>query len=436
MKLISNNNSSLAKNWFLLSVTSLAISGLFAIFLVIGRSPYINEILPHVNFFKSSLTIHVNLSVTVWLLGMVASIYCLNLRKYIIFHKLSLLISCVGSLLIALSIFDIKAEAYLNNYIPFINSTIFEIGIFAFLSGILLSSIFALIEGIKNKNINSIALPSLIIFAAICYFITLYQLEYEGLGGLFYDADYFELAFWGAGHLIQFTYVQALIFGWFIITGKLTKKDYTKYYTICAIFNLVMVVIGTLIPCNFSIDTIEYKLYFTKHMIYLSSVSAVYAGFIVLKDFFNICKTKFDDDLLSILKNCIIWSVILFLSGGIIGLNISEVNTVIPAHYHGAIISVSLSLMGLAYILCQEFGFNPIKGNLAKLQPILYGSGQLMHIIFFAISGGYGALRKNPGTLESLEGKVFMGFMGLGGLISIIGGLFFVIIIVRAVKLK
>ena len=68
---------------------------------------------------------------------------------------------------------------------------------------------------------------------------------------------------------------------------------------------------------------------------------------------------------------------------------------------------------------------------MATWQPYLYGGGQFMHIIGLAWSGGYGVQRKAAGAAQGLEGlgqTAGMGLMGLGGLISVIGGLLFLIV--------
>ncbi len=440
MKLELNNNhltgKSLSKNWFLLSIASLAFSGLFAIFLVIGRSPYINKILPHVDFFKTSLTIHVNLSVTVWLIGIICCIQFLQLTQKRFAYIICFWTSAFGSLLIAFSIFDPSATAYLNNYIPFIESLTFEIGIFMFLIGALISNLLALAEGLKFKSTNLIAFPSLIILSSIVFFTALYQLEILGLKELFNSEDYFENLFWGSGHIIQLAYAQLVIFAWLIIIGKLANKDYSSHYKISTIINLVCAFIGIFIIFLHPISEVEYRTLYTKHMIYFSGLSSLYIFFFTIKDFLKICIKKFDGDKLKTIKNCLVWSIILYASGGLIGLNINEINTVIPAHYHGSIVAISLGGMGMCYTLLEYYGYGYKFSRLTKIQPVLYGAGQLLHITGFAISGGYGALRKSPGTLNSIEGKFYMGLMGLGGLISIIGGLIFIIVIFRAINNK
>jgi hypothetical protein len=71
----------------------------------------------------------------------------------------------------------------------------------------------------------------------------------------------------------------------------------------------------------------------------------------------------------------------------------------------------------------------------ARLQPWLYGGGQLLHVLGLVISGGYGVQRKVAGAAQALDsvGRVTgMGLMGVGGLISIAGGFLFIYVCYRA----
>jgi heme/copper-type cytochrome/quinol oxidase subunit 1 len=131
----------------------------------------------------------------------------------------------------------------------------------------------------------------------------------------------------------------------------------------------------------------------------------------------------------------LVWSLVLFVAGGILGALIAGVNTIIPAHYHGSIVGVTLALMGLAYHLLPELGFGRPGGRMARIQPVLYGAGQLVHIGGLAASGALGIQRKTAGAAQGLEGvwtKAFMGIMGLGGLLAVVGGILFVLVVLRA----
>ena len=91
--------------------------------------------------------------------------------------------------------------------------------------------------------------------------------------------------------------------------------------------------------------------------------------------------------------------------------------------------------MGVAYDLLPRLGFSLLNYRVARIQLWLYSSGQFLHIFGLVWSGGYGVQRKTAGaaqSLDSIERVLGMGLMGLGGLISAIGGLIFVVVVIRA----
>jgi hypothetical protein len=135
------------------------------------------------------------------------------------------------------------------------------------------------------------------------------------------------------------------------------------------------------------------------------------------------------------LKAALLASMTLFAVGGGIGFLIQGSDVRIPAHYHGSIVGVTLALMGLAYALVPRLGFGTPAGRLATLQPLVYGGGQLLHIIGLVWSGGYGVQRKVAGAaqvLRTTEEVIGMGVMGVGGLIAVAGGVLFLVVMLRA----
>ncbi len=70
-------------------------------------------------------------------------------------------------------------------------------------------------------------------------------------------------------------------------------------------------------------------------------------------------------------------------------------------------------------------------------QSIVYGGGQLMHIAGLAWSGGYGVQRKTlaiAGSGDAFGEFASLGLMGLGGLVSVAGGLMFLLVAWRAIR--
>jgi heme/copper-type cytochrome/quinol oxidase subunit 1 len=137
------------------------------------------------------------------------------------------------------------------------------------------------------------------------------------------------------------------------------------------------------------------------------------------------------------LRGALAMSLVLFGFGGLIGFAIQGSDVRIPAHYHGCIVGVTLAFMGLAYYLLPRLGFGAPMSRMARLQPYVYGVGQLLHIIGLVWSGGYGVQRKVAGAAQVLESTpeiAGMALMGLGGLIAITGGLLFVVVVLGALR--
>ena len=137
------------------------------------------------------------------------------------------------------------------------------------------------------------------------------------------------------------------------------------------------------------------------------------------------------------LRSALAASLVLFTIGGGIGFLIRGSDVRVPAHYHGSIVGVTLALMGLAYALLPRLGFRAPQGRLATWQPVLYGGGQLLHILGLVWSGGYGVQRKVAGAeqvLRTPQEVMGMGLMGLGGLVAIVGGLAFIVVALRCMR--
>jgi cytochrome c oxidase subunit 1 len=136
------------------------------------------------------------------------------------------------------------------------------------------------------------------------------------------------------------------------------------------------------------------------------------------------------------LRAVLVVSLALFAFGGLIGLTIAGSNVKVPAHYHGSIVGVTLAFMGVAYLLLPRLGYPAVSPRGARLQAWLYGGGQMLHITGLVWSGGYGVQRKVAGAaqgLESIEKVAGMGLMGFGGLVAVIGGVMFLVLVLKSV---
>jgi heme/copper-type cytochrome/quinol oxidase subunit 1 len=129
----------------------------------------------------------------------------------------------------------------------------------------------------------------------------------------------------------------------------------------------------------------------------------------------------------------------LTLLGWILGALIRGSTTVIPAHYHASIGGVTVSFMALAYPLLEAVGVPARESRFAERwaprQPALFGIGQSVFAVGFALAGAHGMGRKLYGSEQHARtfGQTLgLGVMGLGGLIAISAGVLFLTIVVRA----
>ena len=132
---------------------------------------------------------------------------------------------------------------------------------------------------------------------------------------------------------------------------------------------------------------------------------------------------------------CLLFSLLLFFLGGGIGLLIEGSNTTIPAHYHGSTVGITLALMGAFFVLLPSIGGKAVmEWKIALAMPIMYGTGQVFHVIGLAVAGGHDIARKTAGSLEPAEqaAAAALQVMRLGGLLAVIGGGLFVVVAIRA----
>ena len=72
----------------------------------------------------------------------------------------------------------------------------------------------------------------------------------------------------------------------------------------------------------------------------------------------------------------------------------------------------------------------------ARLQLVLFGAGQAVFGLGFALAGAYGLGRKQYGSEQHVRslGEYFgLSVMGLGGLVAVAGGIFFLAVMLRRI---
>lgn len=441
LKPIDTHQTGLPVAWLQLGVLSLGLAGLFAVLLVLSRMPGSESLFPWTDFFRTALVVHVDQSVLIWFLAIAGVVWSLVIPasfKLLMVQRLAFGLALAGTLGIAFSAFIGDGAPLMNNYVPVLQRDFFFYSLGIFGVGILLQSSVAFITTAPViKHRQSTHLPALaaltIAFAvmvSMAALLTAWLQMPPGVEG----QGYYEYLFWGAGHTLQFAYTQLLLLAWLLLalhSGVVVPAN-PRWIAWLLLLGVMPVLLTPLIYLLYDTLTIESRTAFIRMMQFGGGIAAIPVGLLIL---LGLLKAGKADEIGRPLRRSLWMSLLLFFSGGFIALLISGVNTIIPAHYHGSIVGVTLALMGLAYLLLPRLGYAPVRGRLADLQPWIYGLGQLLHIGGLAVSGAMGIQRKTAGAaqgLDSLAAKTAMGVMGLGGLLAVIGGILFVWIMLRA----
>ncbi len=429
----------LSIGWLSLALGSLVVGGLLTIVIVMSRTPFIQNVFPWLDLFHTALVVHVDMTVLVWFLSMAGVFWTINSKTGCIRCAWVALILCVtGAAIIASSPFLGKGGALMTNYIPVLTDPIFFLGLILFGLGfvalVLRGLIFSRPIGIlvTGQGALRFGLYSALIAAVVA--IGALAASYLGMPESVQGERYLELLFWGGGHTLQFVHIQLMLVSWLWlatvsgITSRLTPRIVLFLFVI----GLIPVLLTPLAYVNFDIDSGDHIQTMTWLMQYGGGLAALPIGLIIL---FNLINTFRQTKGLNAERSSLLSSMILFGVGGVIGFMIQGSNVTVPAHYHGSIVAVTLAYMGVTYHILPLLGFRRPVGTLVVLQPWFYGGGQLLHVIGLAWSGGYGVERKTAGESQALDGieKIAgMGLMGLGGLIAVIGGVLFLVVVFRA----
>lgn len=428
-----------ALGWLKVGIGALALAGLFAILLVLARMPGMEGLFPGQDFFRVALVVHVDLSVLVWFLAFAGVVWSLTARPASRSggRALALNTATLGCILAALAPFLASGEPLLSNYVPVLRQPWFLGGLGIFAVGVLIQVVWYLAHGGRPRLDQPLALGALTLALAALVSAGALVWSWARLAEVWQGQAYFEYLFWGSGHALQFLYTQLLLVAWLAIaqaTGVPLALG-ARGQGGLILLGAAPLLLVPLIQIGYAPDSAEARVAFTELMRYGGGLGVVPLGLLLLWGLAR--RPPHQDPALLPAYRALLVSLGLFGAGGLLAWLIGGVNTLIPAHYHGSIVGVTLALMGLSYLLLPRLGYPLPSGSMARWQPLVYGAGQLLHISGLALSGALGIQRKTAGLAQGLDGwaaKGAMGIMGLGGLLAVLGGLMFVIVAIRALS--
>ena len=470
-----SNARRLTTGWLLLGLAALVIGGLYTILIVLSRTPFFQEVIPWVDFFHTALVVHVNLTVLVWFLAFTGVFWSYtNSARCRGCGWAALALCGIGTLVIVISPFTGESHPLMNNYVPVLQNPVFFAGLIVFGAGFCLQVFRGCLTAFDNDNQTSdsysvtagargnfgdsdwswdgyyyrsgydvdakqtsgetaLRFGLFVAVVASLFAVAALALSYLGIDTGFEGLAYYDRLFWGSGHIIQFSHTQLMLVAWlWLATASGARLRISPRVALFLfILGLQPVLAAPVIYIVFDVSSGDHLFWFIQLMKYGGAIAAVPIGVAVGLAIIEKWRPAPGYE---IEHNALLFSVLLFAVGGGIGFMISGSTVTVPAHYHGSIVGITIAFMGVTYLLLPQLGFGKVSGRIARWQPGIYGTGQLMHIIGLAWSGGYNVARKSTGAERGFEQTAGMGLMGLGGLISIVGGILFLVLVYLAMK--
>ena len=433
-----SNARRLTTGWLLLGLAALVVGGLYTVLIVLSRTPYFREVVPWVDFFHTALVVHVNLTVLVWFLAFAGVLWSYTRSKRCLGCGWSALaLCCIGTLIIVISPFTGESHPLMNNYVPVLQNRVFFTGLIVFGAGFCLQVLRGCVTAFDNDNQTSgeaaLRFGLFVAMVASLFAITALALSWLGIDAGFTGLAYYDRLFWGSGHIVQFSHTQLMLVAWLWLATESGAR--LRISPRVALFLFVLglqpVLAAPVIYIVFDVSSGDHLFWFIQLMKYGGAIAAVPLGAAVMLAMIEKWRPApgFAAE-----RNALLFSLLLFGVGGGIGFLISGSTVTVPAHYHGSIVGVTIAFMGVTYLLLPQLGFRKVETRVARWQPAVYGTGQLMHIVGLAWSGGYDVARKSTGAERGIEQIAGMGLMGFGGLISIVGGVMFLVLVYLAMK--
>lgn len=435
----------IASGWLFLGTAALIGAGLFSILLVLARTPYLAKLVPGVDFFRVALVVHVDLSVLVWFVSMAGMLWTIDTSpRWIGLGWFALAVTAVGTLFMAAAPFTGVAVPVMSNYVPVLLNDTFLYGLAVFGVGFLLLTLRSFLAPARMSlrldgtdalrfGLKAAAVSSAFALMAMVWSLIEVPRELD-------PKTYYELLFWGPGHVIQFTWTLLMLVAWGWLATLIGAPLPLSPRVVALVYAIGLLPVFLVPPIylNWTILSVEHHRMMTWLMRFGGGLAILPMALALAVALAAASMRRMPrDPRTQPLRAALVTSLLLFCVGGGIGFLIEGSDVRVPAHYHGSIVGVTLALMGLAYALLPRLGYRAPQGRVANWQPWLYGAGQLLHILGLVWSGGYGVQRKVAGAEQALRTpqEVFgMGVMGFGGLVAIVGGILFIWVVLSCVR--
>lgn len=457
------------------AVVFLLLGGIAAILLALTRWQTVH-LLP-VDWFYRILTFHGLNMLIFWILFFeVAILYftcTIPLNSRLFSRKVAwvgFLMMLVGAIMVDYIILAGKADVLMTSYLPLLAHPVFYLGIILVAVGTLIGvfNFFATLYIAKRDKTYEGSVPLVTfgaIAAAIIAVVTLLHGAVVMIPTFTFsmgwtaepDPIWYRMIWWGLGHQSQQVNVCAMVAVWYLVAQLATGAKPVNETVCRGAFVLYILFINLASAHHLLVDPgigVTWKIWNTSYAMYLAVLASMIHGFTVPASIEMAMRGKgYVKGLFGWVTNlpwrnpafsAVALSVAIFgFIGGITGvtlgtqqINIIAHNTLrITGHFHATVVGgTTLAFMGLTYyVIPLFFRRDFIMPGIARLQPWLFGIGILMVSIGMSFAGSLGVPRRDwdiepAGVFDAAH--LFLGIMGIGAIIAVLGLLIFVLLCV------
>ncbi len=424
----------LAVGWLYVAVGFLLASGVYPLLLALARTTYE---MPWKDFFYTALVLHVDFTVLWWLLAIAGVFWSLgSCARSTSLGWLALTLVVAGGVLVGISPLTGAANPLTNNYVPMLENHYFIKGLIVFGGGILLLVLHSLMATPMRQWLiwNAESAMRFGTWTALVATLAAIMALAWSLGhmpkGLQHRA-YYEPLFWAGGHILQFTHTALLCVCWLWIASACGARISVSPKVIMAAFavSIIPVLFAFLPFMRYGVGEAGHTVWFIGLMRDANGIAPLIVGLTVVYGLVRGARVPAEQRHLYL---ALLFSMLLFATGGVLGLFIQTSSTLITAHYHGVIVSVTMAFMAMTYYWLPRFGFATPNLKWAGIQVYAYAAGQLIHIIGLAWGGGHGMKRKVVGTTQDIGVHAWVtpqDLVGLGGVVAVLSGILFAAVV-------
>jgi cytochrome c oxidase subunit I len=437
------------KRWCGLAVGSLVIAGLLSLAVVVGRLPVLSRLIDDPLFFKRCLVVHVDLALVVWFYAFLAALLAFGTRSrsgptQIVSYPLAVagVLAMLGGALMR------GAQPVLANYVPVIDHPLFGAGLAAFFTGTLLQLINSLGAPVRRGG-SVLPADAFIGLQAATIAVAIAAATWvSARAGLPAGVDAYtraEFLAWGPGHVLQAANACAMLGVWLWLLERATGRPVLAPRVARLIFGALILpqAVMPLLTLRGTLDTLYHTgaTQLMRWSIFPAVLAVLMVGLHHLHTHRAAAERKSSPGRVALAGFAA--SVWLALLGMVLGACIRGSTTLVPAHYHASLGAVTVAFMTAAYFLCaaarrdQSGSPNDRVWRAARRQLALFGIGQAIFALGFAIGGAYGLGRKAYAAEQPVRsaGEVCgLIVMGLGGLVAVAGGLWFLFLVLREMR--